>query len=89
MLFEWDEEKAATNLERHKVPFDYAAGVFFDPHRLDRIDNRKNYDEERRITLGKIENRLFVVVYTMRADKTRIISARKANPREVKNYEEI
>ena len=50
-------------------------------------DTRYNYGEDRYQLLGKIEQRLFVVVYTVRNDSTRIISARKANQREVKYYE--
>jgi uncharacterized DUF497 family protein len=54
--------------------------VFLDPHRLD--------SEERRLTLGKIEGRLFVVAYTPRGKIIRLISARKANEREQRNYDE-
>jgi uncharacterized protein len=61
MVFEWDERKAAQNLAKHGVPFEYASRVFLDPHRLDDVDVRRDYTEERRLTLGKIEGRLFVV----------------------------
>ena len=60
MLFEWDAKKAAQNVAKHGVPFEYAARVFLDPLRLDSEDTRRDYQEERRITMGKIEGRLFV-----------------------------
>ena len=55
MIYEWDEQKAARNVFKHSVPFDYAARVFLDPYRLDGEDQRRDYSEERRIILGKIE----------------------------------
>lgn len=88
MLFEWDERKAAQNVTKHGVPFEYAVRVFLDPRRLDRLDARRDYTEERRLTLGRIEGRLFAVAYTPRGPVIRMISARKANEREQRNYDE-
>ena len=88
IAFEWDEIKAAANVHRHAVPFEYAARIFLDERRLDTVDDRHEYGEARRLTLGRIEERVFVVVYTVRADVIRLISARKANSREVKHYAE-
>ncbi len=88
MLFEWDERKAAQNVAKHGVPFDYAARVFLDPYRLDSEDKRRDYREERRLTLGTIEGRLYVVAYTMRGTIIRLISERKANEREQRKYHE-
>lgn len=51
-------------MAKHGVPFEYAARVFLDTDRLDIEDTRGDYREERRITIGKIEGRLFVVAYT-------------------------
>jgi uncharacterized DUF497 family protein len=87
MLFEWDDRKAAQNVAKHGVPFEYAARVFLDPHRLDSQDNR-HHSEERWLTLGKIEGRLFAVAYTPRGTVLRLISARKANERELRKYNE-
>ena len=50
-------------------------------------DTRHSYGEERYQLIGMIEKRLFVMVYTPRHDAIRIVSARKANQREVKHYE--
>jgi hypothetical protein len=89
MLFEWDEAKAARNEAKHGVPFWYAARVFFlDPHRLDSEDARRSYGEARRLALGVIDERVYVVAYTRRGEVTRIISARKANARERRRYYE-
>jgi uncharacterized DUF497 family protein len=86
--YEWDERKAQHNAARHGVPFEYAARVFLDAHRLDAEDARRDYGEERRIALGMIEGRLFAVAYTMRGTVIRLISARKANERERGRYDE-
>jgi uncharacterized DUF497 family protein len=67
--------------------FAYAAQVFFDPDRMVQADTRYSYGEERYRVIGVIEQRLFVVAYTPRFDAMRIISARKANQREVTYYE--
>jgi uncharacterized protein len=66
MTFEWDARKAAQNIAMHGVPFQYAARAFLDPLRLDADDDRRDYGEERRLTLGKIEGRLYVIAYTPR-----------------------
>lgn len=88
MLFEWDDRKAAQNAAKHGVPFEYAVRALLDPHRLDSEDRRRDYSEERWITLGKIEGRLFAVAYTPRGKVIRVISARKANEREQRRYDE-
>ena len=88
MLFEWDDRKAAQNVAKHGIPFEYAARVFLDPQRLDSEDTRRDYSEERWLTFGKIEGRLFAVAYTPRGAVIRLISARKANEREQRKYDE-
>lgn len=67
--------------------FAYAARAFFDPNRTIRVDTRHSHGEDRYQLMGKIQGRLFVVVYTPRHDAIRIISARKASQREVRHYE--
>lgn len=88
MNFEWDEAKSEACFRERGFDFAYAACAFFDPDRLIQADTRRSYGEERYQLLGKIEQRLFVVVYTPRDDVLRIISARKANQREVRHYED-
>jgi uncharacterized DUF497 family protein len=86
--YEWDERKARQNIAKHGVPFDYAVRLFLDSQRLDAEDARRDYGEERRLTLGKFEGRLYVVAYTVRGKMIRLISARKANQRERRNHHE-
>jgi len=86
VLFEWDDHKAAQNVAKHGVPFEYAARVFLDLHRLESQDTRRDYAEERWLVLGKIEERIFAVAYTPRGPIIRLISARKANEREQRKY---
>jgi uncharacterized DUF497 family protein len=87
MNFEWDEAKSDACFQERGFDFAYAARAFFDPHRLIQADTRHSYGEDRYQLMGKIEQRLFVVVYTPKHEAMRIISARKANQREVKHYE--
>lgn len=89
MEFEWDETKNNANMRKHGVSFRSATGVFLDPHRLELEDTRKRYGEQRVVTVGQIETRVFVVVYTWRYEVHRVISARKANERETKIYQAI
>lgn len=88
MNFEWDEAKSETCFEERGFDFAYATQAFLDPNRVIHVDTRHNYGEHRYQLTGKIEQRLFVVVYTPRPDAMRIISARKANQREVEHYED-
>lgn len=87
MDFEWDEEKSNKCYEMRGFDFAYAAFAFADPNRIVRPDDRFSYCEARYELIGRIEGRLFVLIYTPRHDGIRIISARKANAREVKRYE--
>ena len=86
MEFEWDENKRKSNILKHQLDFPYVAFVFEDTERLDFIDDRKIYGEERRITIGRIEEFVFVVVYTQRNGAIRIISFRFANKKEKVQY---
>ena len=88
MNFEWDESKSERCLAERGFDFAYAARTFFDPDRVVHADTRRNYGEERYQLMGMIEQRLFVLVYTPRPGAMRIISARKANQREVQHYED-
>jgi uncharacterized DUF497 family protein len=87
MNFEWDEAKSDACATERRFNFAYAARAFFDPNRIIRADTRHNYGENRYQLFGMIEGRVFVIVYTLRLNVTRIISARKANKREVAFYE--
>ena len=67
--------------------FAYVIAVFKDPTLIVEHDRRWDYGEERFQAIGVIDQRVFVVVFTRRSKAIRIISARKANSREVKSYE--
>lgn len=86
MRFEWDAAKSDACLTERGFDFAYAVRVFLDPDRLVDADRRFDYGEPRYRVLGRIDGRLFVVVYTPRGGAFRLISARKANAREVARY---
>ncbi len=89
MNFEWDEAKSEACFQERGFNFAYAARALFDPSRIVQADTRYSYGEDRYQLMGRIEGRLFVLIYTPRHDATiRIISARKANQREVQHYED-
>lgn len=72
---------------RQTVSFPFAVRAFEDKNRLTVIDNRSDYGEVRYITLARIEKRVYVLVYTLRSSVIRLISARKANSKEVQRYD--
>jgi hypothetical protein len=84
--FEWDDTKAAENVRRHRVSFAQAALAFSDVFAVEWIDMREDYGEERIILLGMTGNQVLTVVYTERAERIRIISARRATKHEQDLY---
>lgn len=86
--FEWDAAKSDACLAGRGFDFAYALRAFADPVRLVTIDDRWDYGEERFRLLGIVDERVLCVVYTVRGAAVRIISARKANRREVAWYED-
>jgi hypothetical protein len=87
MEFEWDEAKSDTCFAERGFDFAYVVQVFLDPDRQIEIDDRFDYGEPRYRAVGRVDNRVFVVVYTPRDGRFRLISARKANQREIRRYE--
>ena len=86
--FEWDSDKSLANITKHNVMFEKAIEIFLDENRLIIPDNRFDYGEQRFISIGKVENRVHVVVYMEKVGNViRIISARKTNKREIKHYD--
>ena len=92
--FEWDPDKAALNIRKHKVSFQRAAEVFKDPHAISIFDEEHSQEEDRWITMGSDYNgRILVVSHTFRridedSFRIRIISSKKATKNERKQYEE-
>ncbi len=88
MILEWDEEKSESNLKKHGVNFDQAEFAFEDFYAIEEFDDEHSTAEESRFKmLARTERSLLVVVYTMRGNLFRIISARKAEKYERELYE--
>ena len=85
-MFEWDEAKRDANLAKHGVDFADALEVFADPLRIERVDQRREYAEERRQVVGTVRGQVLFVVYTLRGEVQRLISARRANSDERRTY---
>lgn len=87
--FEWDDQKAASNLQKHGVSFDEAVSIFADGLALTFADTDHYESENRSRTYGlSNKGRLLVVVHTERRNNVRIISARKATRYEKGIYEQ-
>jgi uncharacterized DUF497 family protein len=85
--FEWDEEKARGNVDKHGVTFEEAAEAFFDP--FHQSGDASTADEQRDFVIGySLSLRLLLVVHTERGRRMRLISARPATRSERKLYEE-
>lgn len=92
--FEWDPNKARSNLRKHKVSFERAAEIFLDPLAISIFDEEHSGEEERWITLGKDGHEVvLVVVHTFQEVTSdewaiRIISTWKATKNEIRQYED-
>jgi hypothetical protein len=87
MRFQFNPTKAANNLRKHGVSFADAEGVFLDPLAIHREDPDAE-GEERFVAVGLASaGQSLVVVYALRDDEIRVISARRATRREVRDYE--
>lgn len=92
--FNWDVNKARGNLRKHEVTFQLATSVFRDPLAVTIYDTEHSDDEERWVTLGRAQDgQVLVVVHTSEEVSAtelhiRIISARRAEREEVRDYEQ-
>lgn len=87
--FEWDSDKAESNLRKHGVSFTEAGTAFGDPLSVTVPDPRHSAGEERFVLHGRSNRgRLLAVMHTERQGAIRIISARLMTPRERREYEE-
>lgn len=91
MLFEWDDNKAASNKQKHRISFDLATYVFDDPAQLLNFD-RTVHREDRYTTLGLVNHTVICVSHCCRENENgqtiiRIISARKATAKEKAAYD--
>ena len=93
-IFEWDPRKAKENLRNHRISFERAATIFRDPHALSIFDVAHSHEEDRWITLGLDQSgSSLVLVHTFHqideaSCRIRIISARRATAREIRQYQE-
>ncbi len=88
MRFEWDADKAASNLLKHGVSFNEAIEVFYDPNAIEGYDPSHSIVEARFFVIGLSSRRLLIVLYAEGKHNTiRIISARKASKAEQTDYE--
>ena len=90
MTFDWDEQKNRRNFQKHGVWFEEAQTVWADPYSNEFFDPDHSDGEDRFIRVGNsTRSRLLLVIFCERSDTaTRIISARKATPKETKQHEE-
>jgi uncharacterized DUF497 family protein len=85
MKIEFDPEKRAQTLFERGLDF-CRAGEVFAGHHYTVDDLRRDYGEPRHITVGLLDARMVVMVWTPRGESRRIISMRKANEREIERY---
>jgi len=85
--FEWDEEKAESNVLAHGITFELARTVFSDPFAIEFRDDREDYGEERYVIMGMAEGAILLyVAYAEREERIRIISARRTTQYEQDLY---
>jgi uncharacterized protein len=86
--FEWDDDKAVSNQQKHGVSFEEALTVFDDPLYLEDYDEAHSEREDRFKIIGEsAEGQLLIVIYVERTDRIRIISARLVTNYERRYYE--
>lgn len=83
--FEWDPRKSASNKIKHGVDFTEAEQLFSDPFRASSHSTQPGA-ELREITVGSINGKLYTAIWTWRSGKRRIISVRRAHPKEETRY---
>ena len=85
MRITYDPRKREWTLQHREVDFVDAEKVFAGPT-FDQVDDRRDYGEVRIVTVGRLDGRMVIVVWTQRGDTRHVISMRKANDREKARY---
>jgi uncharacterized DUF497 family protein len=85
-LFEWDEAKAVANERKPGIPFSYAMRGFSDRKRIEVLDRRYEYGEERFKIVAAVEESILAVIFARHGENIRIISARLASREERSQY---
>ena len=86
MQIAFDPAKDTAYIAKHGVSLTFAAQIMADPNRVEILDLRFDYGEDRWAVFGMVENRVWVCIHTPRGETRRIISVRKANDRETNQY---
>ena len=86
--FEWDENKRLANFAKHGIDFVMVRSAFDDKRAIAWTDHRRDYGERRQILVGSSDGPMVTVVYTLRRDTIRLISARRSNLKERTLYEQ-
>ncbi len=87
MNFAWDPRKEGINVEKHGIAFADACRIFEDVT-IERIDDRFDYGEQRIVAIGLVDGVYMTVVYTLRGETRRIISARRATRHERRSWQD-
>lgn len=85
-IFEWDDDKAKMNWQKHGIRFETAAKAFKDENKLTVLDEKHSLNEDRWITLARVHDVLFIIHTQREEDRIRLISARIAEPAEEAKY---
>ena len=86
MIFEWDNNKSASNKQKHGISFEDVHKLWDDALRVE--IQAAFPDEKRHILIGKMERKVWTAIYTMRGESIRIISVRPARDKEKRLYEQ-
>jgi uncharacterized DUF497 family protein len=85
--FEWDPAKEVSNIQKHGISFLDAVDIFDDPFHLVEESTRPEYGERRLKAIGQVDSVILTVIFTDRAERRRIISARRAKRSERRQYD--
>ena len=85
MLTEFDPQKSKSNHQKHGIDFIDGQKLFADPHLI--VIRARTEDKPRYLAIGKIDNKFWSAIITLRNDKIRLISIRRSRPEEVAIYE--
>ncbi|HZY67669.1 MAG TPA: BrnT family toxin [Devosia sp.] len=86
MHFEFDPDKSAANKAKHGVDFDQAQELWADPNRL--LIEARSVTEPRSALIGTMGDKVWVAIFTIRNERVRLISVRRAREKELELYED-
>ena len=86
MQFEYDRSKSASNMDKHGIDFEEAQAIWDDENRVQA--SARISDEDRSLMVGRVGERLWTAVYTLRGSAIRLISVRRARDEEVERYQD-